>query len=101
MTSLVRWGLFSLLLTLSGCSWFEDDEDDAFRPAELQDIEERFEVDVLWSEDVGDGVGEYYNKLHPVVANNVTGNTQALAQRAKAWSERWMPRPGNQSGKQN
>ncbi|NNJ72270.1 MAG: outer membrane protein assembly factor BamB, partial [Enterobacterales bacterium] len=56
-----------LLLVTGGCSWFGDDEEDAFRPAELQEIEEQFEADILWSRSVGDGVGEYYNKLKPVV----------------------------------
>jgi len=61
--------LFTLLA--SGCSWFEDDEDiDAYEPAELTEINEQFEANVIWSRDVGDGVGEFYNKLQPVVYDN-------------------------------
>ena len=28
MTNLMRWGLLCLILTMSGCSWFGDDEED-------------------------------------------------------------------------
>ena len=58
----------SLLLT-SGCSWFGDDEEEAFRPAPLPDITQQFSVSYQWSAQVGDGVGEFYNKLAPVVYN--------------------------------
>ena len=66
MTNL-RFLLPLLLLVMAGCSWFGDDDEEAFRPAELKDIEEQFEADILWSRSIGDGVGEYYNKLKPVV----------------------------------
>lgn len=56
-----------VLLVVSGCSWFDDDEEEGFRPAELQDISEEFKAEILWSRSIGDGVGEYYNKLKPVV----------------------------------
>ncbi|MCP3675054.1 MAG: outer membrane protein assembly factor BamB [Gammaproteobacteria bacterium] len=58
----------SLLFT-SGCSWFEDDDEDTFQPAPLPDISKQFSVSSRWSVQVGDGVGEFYNKLAPVVYN--------------------------------
>ena len=59
--------LASVLLIMSGCSWFGDDEDDAFHPADLPDINKQFSASYRWSAQVGDGVGEFYNKLSPVV----------------------------------
>ena len=60
--------VLSLLLT-SGCSWFEDDEEATFQPAPLPDLKKQFSVSPRWSVQVGDGVGEFYNKLAPVVYN--------------------------------
>lgn len=64
--------LFALLL-LQGCSWFDGDDDtvtEDFEPVDLVDIEERFQVETEWTEDIGEGVGEFYNKITPVVNNN-------------------------------
>ncbi len=58
----------SLLLT-SGCSWFEDEDEDTFQPAPLPELTKQFSVSPNWSAQVGDGVGEFYNKLAPVVYN--------------------------------
>lgn len=59
----IIWGL----LFISGCSWFGDDDDEnAFKPAELQEIKNQFTAKANWSAQVGDGVGEFYNKLAPV-----------------------------------
>jgi len=55
------------LLLISGCSWFGgDDEDVIYKPAPLNDITEQFHVKYNWSSQVGDGVGDFYNKLGPV-----------------------------------
>lgn len=59
--------LVSFLL-ISGCSWLglTDDEDDAFKPAELPNIINQFTIAPTWSVQVGSGVGDFYNKLGPV-----------------------------------
>jgi outer membrane protein assembly factor BamB len=55
------------ILLVSGCSWFGgDDEDAIFKPAPLPEITEQFIAKSNWSSQVGDGVGDYYNKLSPV-----------------------------------
>jgi len=55
------------LLFVSGCSWFGgDDEEAIFQPAPLPDLTKRFSVKYNWSAQVGNGVGEFYNKLSPV-----------------------------------
>lgn len=59
-----------ILAVLQGCSWFEGDDDDAFRPADLPNITEQFEVEIAWSRDVGEGVGEFYNKITPAILSN-------------------------------
>ena len=56
------------LLLISGCSWFGgDDEDETFQPAPLPEITKQFSVSPQWSAQIGDGVGEFYNKLAPAV----------------------------------
>lgn len=71
-----RWFLASaLVMSLSACStmkgWFEfDDEDDPKQPAELIDIEETVEIDKLWSQGVGDGQGEGFYKIQPVISGS-------------------------------
>lgn len=59
----------ALLLTLAGvisaCSLFSDDETE--QPRELTDINEQFELERLWSVNVGDGQGEGYNRLAPAI----------------------------------
>jgi len=73
MQSGCRWFLASaLVMSLSACStvkgWFEfDDEDDPKQPAELIDIEDTVEIDKLWSQGVGDGQGEGFYKIQPVI----------------------------------
>jgi len=68
-----RWFLASaLVMSLSACStmkgWFEfDDEDDPKQPAELIEIEDTVEIDKLWSQGVGDGQGEGFYKIQPVI----------------------------------
>ena len=58
--------LSTSLLISSGCSWFEDEDEDSFKPAPLPDISKKFNAKASWSAQVGDGVGEFYNKLSPV-----------------------------------
>ncbi|WP_159821622.1 outer membrane protein assembly factor BamB [Colwellia sp. 20A7] len=61
--------VFSVLLlssTLFSCS--STDEDTSDLPAELTEIEQSFEPNVLWEESVGDGSGDYFSRLKPIVA---------------------------------
>jgi outer membrane protein assembly factor BamB len=61
--------VFSVLLlssTLLSCS--STDEDTSDLPAELTEIEQSFEPNVLWEESVGDGSGDYFSRLKPIVA---------------------------------
>ncbi|MEZ5572694.1 MAG: outer membrane protein assembly factor BamB [Halioglobus sp.] len=60
-----------LFLNLTGCStisgWFESDDKEANAPAELVDIQETVDIKELWSEDVGDGQGEGFYRIRPVI----------------------------------
>jgi len=68
MKKLLSLLFISQLLLVSSCSWFSDDEDeDAYIPAPLPKIEKLFSAKPDWSAQVGTGVGEFYNKLSPVV----------------------------------
>jgi outer membrane protein assembly factor BamB len=64
--------LLFLVFNLAACStisgWFESDEDEATAPAELADIDETVEIDELWSVGVGDGQGEGFYRLRPVIS---------------------------------
>ena len=65
--------LAAILLSSSlvACS-SNDDEDPSLKVAELTDINEAFEVNVLWDASVGDGVGHYFSRIKPIVAYNKT-----------------------------
>lgn len=63
-----RWlALSSIVITLSGCSIFGDDEEEV-KVAPLQPINASVDANVKWQRSVGDGVGEYFSRLNPVVA---------------------------------
>ena len=57
----------TLLILLSalatGCSWFEDDEESFYEPADLVDFDEQVELDTKWSRSIGDGQGDKFNRL--------------------------------------
>jgi len=64
--------IYISLLLVSGCSWFDSDEDeDVFEPSPLPEISKMFSVSPKWSASVGDGVGEFYNKLSPAIYNDI------------------------------
>lgn len=69
--------LAALLLAaaLTGCStisgWFDSDEDEARKPAPLEKITPEVRIKKLWSTGVGDGQGDNFNRLHPVVGDGV------------------------------
>ncbi|MDO6564873.1 outer membrane protein assembly factor BamB [Amphritea sp. 1_MG-2023] len=48
-------------ITISACGWWGGEVE--IEPAELVDFEAEKEVDVLWSQSVGAGLGEAFNKL--------------------------------------
>jgi outer membrane protein assembly factor BamB len=63
-----------VVLNLAGCStisgWFESDDDEANAPAELTDIEERVNIEEMWSVGVGNGQGEGFYRIRPVISGD-------------------------------
>ena len=62
--------LLAVLLLSTGlmaCS-STDEEDESTKIAELIDIQEKFEPEVLWERSVGDGVEDYFSRIKPVSA---------------------------------
>jgi outer membrane protein assembly factor BamB len=53
---------------LFACSSTDDEEDTSDLPAELTEIEQLFEPNVLWEESVGSGSSDYFSRLKPVAA---------------------------------
>lgn len=69
-------GILFLILSLGACStvkgWFEmDDDEDLTAPAELIDIEETVKIKKLWSRGIGDGQGDGFYKIQPVIAGDL------------------------------
>lgn len=63
-----RWlGLAVLFVVLSGCAVFGDD-DEELGPAPLVDIEPEYRLRKVWSDNVGNGQGDLYNRLQPAIA---------------------------------
>jgi len=63
--------LLSVLLLVSSlvaCSSSDDEEDIADLVAELVDIQQKFKPEVLWDNNVGDGVDDFFSRLKPIVA---------------------------------
>ncbi len=60
-----KW-LSAILLAsvISACS-STDEEDESTKIAELTEINEQFEPDVVWDRSVGDGVGDHFSRLKP------------------------------------
>ncbi|TWX56969.1 outer membrane protein assembly factor BamB [Colwellia hornerae] len=56
-----------LSLGLGACS-STDEEDEATKVAELTEIKQAFEADVLWESTVGNGVSDYFSRIKPNVA---------------------------------
>ncbi len=54
--------------SLSACSIFSSDETE--QPAELVDFDEQFSLRRDWSVNVGDGQGDRYNRLQPVIVGD-------------------------------
>ncbi len=62
----------TMVLALAGCStisgWFDSDDDEATAPAKLADIEEKVNIEELWSVGVGNGQGEGLYRLRPAIS---------------------------------
>lgn len=62
-------------LLLSGCEtvggWFSDDDYDPTEPVELFDFEETVDLDKRWSRSVGDGQGDGFYKINPLLDGGV------------------------------
>lgn len=66
--------LLLCLFTLSGCSWmkfWEGDDEDELKPAELVKFDEEIKVRKLWSQGVGSGQDVLYATLKPALDNGV------------------------------
>lgn len=61
------FALLFLSSALFSCS-STDEEDISDLPAELVELDQKFEPEVLWEQSVGDGSGDYFSRLKPIVA---------------------------------
>lgn len=79
--------------TLFSCS-STDDEDPSKLVAELSDINEKFDPDVLWEESVGNGSEDYFSRLKPVVAYDTVYSASragdVIALDVETGDERWI-----------
>ncbi|EKE85225.1 outer membrane protein assembly factor BamB [Idiomarina xiamenensis] len=65
-----KFAALALAVTVvSGCSVFSDDDEPTF--AELQPIDSKVSPRVVWDSSVGDGVGDYFSRLNPVISDGV------------------------------
>jgi len=55
--------------SLFACS-SSDEEDLSTKVAELSDLDNAFDVEVLWDRSVGNGVNDYFSRIKPIVAYN-------------------------------
>lgn len=53
---------------LFSCSSTDEEEDASKLVAEISEINQQFEPSVLWDKSVGDGSGDYFSRLKPIVA---------------------------------
>jgi len=78
--------------TLSACSSTDKEDPDSI-VAELTDINEKFEPDVLWEESIGYGSEDYFSRLKPIAAyNNIYSASRegdVIALDAKTGDELW------------
>ncbi len=59
-------GVLGLALLTQSCSLFEKD---VYTIAPVPDVENQFDMNVLWHTSLGDGVDEYYSFLRPAVSD--------------------------------
>jgi outer membrane protein assembly factor BamB len=55
--------------SLFACS-SSDDEDPSTKVAELSDLDNAFDIEILWDRSIGDGVEDYFSRIKPIVAYN-------------------------------
>lgn len=71
-----RWLLSLVMLTsLSACTavsnWFDSDDEDPTQPVELTSINQTVKIKRLWSAGIGDGQGEGFYRITPVLDGDV------------------------------
>ena len=65
--SFVKVCLIGILsTTLFACSSTDDEEIDLTLPAELMEIDNAFSPTVIWNNNLGSGVDDYFSRLKPV-----------------------------------
>jgi len=61
----------AMVFSLMGCStisgWFDSDDEDPKQPVELEGITQTVKIKRLWSAGVGDGQGDGFYRLQPVI----------------------------------
>ncbi len=58
------------IITISGCSWFNKDDEFSVKPTELKDIENKVNFDVVANISIGGGTEYNYVKLAPFVLDS-------------------------------
>ena len=89
--------LLPALLFVAGCStitgWFSDDDFDPREPVELQKISEQVRLRSRWSRGVGDGQGDGFYKINPVLEGGIiyvaSADGVVMAVDAESGRERW------------
>lgn len=71
-----RWLLaIALVVNLGACStiggWFDSDDDDPKKPAELVDFEPQVKIKELWSHGIGNGQGDGFYQIRPVIDGDI------------------------------
>jgi outer membrane protein assembly factor BamB len=56
-----------LSVSILSCS-SNDEEDESTKIAELNDVDNAFNVEVIWDRNVGSGVDDYFSRIKPIVA---------------------------------
>lgn len=72
MRQQLKWLVtLAMVFSLAGCStisgWFDSDDDDPKQPVELERITQTVKIKRLWSAGVGDGQGDGFYRLQPVI----------------------------------
>ena len=72
MRQQLKWLVtLAMVFSLTGCStisgWFDSDDEDPKQPVELERITQTVKIKRLWSAGVGDGQGDGFYRLQPVI----------------------------------
>ena len=72
MRQQLKWLVtLAMVFSLMGCStisgWFDSDDDDPKQPVKLERITQTVKIKRLWSAGVGDGQGDGFYRLQPVI----------------------------------